>query len=926
MKLEKKKKITLSTLSVTAICAMMLTGCRPDDVVSHDASSIDVNIQGGETSFEVQEGGQAVVTNENGEEYDDVSFSVRNSSVIQIDAKTGEFIALQPGVTDIIAIGTTDNKLVDSIEVTVNGEGANGAYDYSTVSWEEKANILGVLERYAQDTYLTGIPFCGDGQYVMYNERVNFPTENYIEGFGYGVIEYGSLDADDPLNVTDGYPQYYHTFISENPQSLADWNSNDTLVSELVSYISSGYFTTILNENYTDYEYMPLLAASNNFIAEDATSGADPTATIFKLYVKTDGVYYDTNSKNSIASQFDHREVQLEDYLTPFKILLTQKFGLFRGSEMTAESYARPIKGAAEYWAASANGINEEAFEKYVGVKTGTDDGGDYIKFEFSQPVSVSDARSNLSLSYWSPLPMDFFDQVLGGDATLYGTFNSSGSLTPVDTTLSTGPYTVSYYGEQNIVFELNEDYIGKTDTYDRTMYNIPGVYVTVNRAVQSDSEAAFREFLADHLDQCSIPGTRLDEYSNDPRTKQVPETTTWKLNINATTEDLWVELFGQNGTIYQNRPQDYWNIKPIMSNRHFLDGLYYSINRSEYSTSQNYSLSQNFLSDAYYFTDTQGGMHVYNDTDAHKAALKDRYPSTTGYNLDAARAMFRLALQEEIAAGHYSYGTSSNPTVITLEAKWMSTSSMQRMGEPITQYMENAFNSVDPRIQLDIHNTVAGANADAMYDAIAQGQFDIGLGAITGMQMYPIEFMNVLCSDNRSGFVLNYSVDTGINDGQIYYDGKTWSYNALWSASVGQLQNALNGQESEAPIEVTFGSATGRKNAATQSVDYSMNFSAKPQANVEATLKSIELVDRGTDGELVTQDITSQAVISGNQISFNVPSSFNFAYSDFAGYEQYANYNYQVTLKLTYEIASAQGTYDFVVECPRVIYSYPHY
>ena len=63
MKLEKKKKITLSTLSVTAICAMMLTGCKPDDVVSHDASSIDVNIQGGETSFEVHEGGQAVVTN-----------------------------------------------------------------------------------------------------------------------------------------------------------------------------------------------------------------------------------------------------------------------------------------------------------------------------------------------------------------------------------------------------------------------------------------------------------------------------------------------------------------------------------------------------------------------------------------------------------------------------------------------------------------------------------------------------------------------------------------------------------------------------------------------------------------------------------------------------------------------------------------------
>ena len=151
------------------------------------------------------------------------------------------------------------------------------------------------------------------------------------------------------------------------------------------------------------------------------------------------------------------------------------------------------------------------------------------------------------------------------------------------------------------------------------------------------------------------------------------------------------------------------------------------------------------------------------------------------------AKTLFKLAIQEEVEAGNLTYGTKENPTIITISGKWMSESSMNSMGEPITEYMTKAFNSVDSRVQLVINNTVAGSDADAMYTALERGQFDLGMGAITGMQMLPIDFMQVLCSDNRSGFCLNWGVDTSVNDGMIYYDGYTWSYDALWEAATGR-------------------------------------------------------------------------------------------------------------------------------------------
>ena len=837
----------------------------------------------------------------------DLAYSSSNSDVLAV-SEDGVVTAKEPGVASVIALDNASGA-VDSFELTVSGENANGGFNYSGELYSVQEEILGKLERYAQDTYLSGIPLAGDGAYVMYNDRVQKGVENYIQGYGFGILQYGSLTKDLEGETNSAYKRYLHSYNTEDPHNVNDWNGESTSVTDLVDYMKSSYFGVRLNADKTGYETYPVLSKDDDWTALNPSADASPKATRFRLHVKTgeDGLKYSTATKNSELAKFNGRGVKIEDYITPIKLMLTKKYNMYRGGEQVSPTYARPIKGAADYWNASEDGVNEEAF-KNVGVSTGHDDEGYYIEFEFATALTVSDAKDNIGGTLFQPLPQEFFDAI--GDITKYGAFSEDGSLTPVDTSLSLSAYTLEYWEKDKLItFKRNPDWIEKTE--DTGMWNIPGVHIAVIEAAKSDQEAAFKEFLAGKLDSCSIPGTRLKEYQNDPRTVAIPENTTWKLNVNATTEELWEELFGENGTVSKSSKDKYWKVKPIMSNVHFLDGLYYSINRSQFADSQNMTPSQNYLSKAYYFSDEEGGKHYYYESDAHENALKDRYVDTYGYNLDAAKIMFKLAIQEEVAAGHYSYGTAESPTVIGISAKWMSQNSMTKMGIPITKYMMDAFNSVDPRIQLNIENSVAGSDSDAMYDALEAGQFDIGMGAITGMQAWPLDFFQVLCSDNRSGFCLNWGPDTSVNDGKIYYDGKLWSFNALWEAGTSGVC-AVDGAVGFS--YTTDDSATKYSlDDAAQTITYNLVYKVIAAQGVISKFKGVDIEDYLTNSGKGTAQVHSMELPftenDDGSITFTVPNTVNnLDYTKLGLSAAYAKYNNLFDLYVTFEITTPTG------------------
>ena len=325
----------------------------------------------------------------------------------------------------------------------------------------------------------------------------------------------------------------------------------------------------------------------------------------------------------------------------------------------------------------------------------------------------------------------------------------------------------------KEIVFKKNDLY------NDGGRYQIPGVYMAVMPAAKTDPEAGLKEFLAGHLDAVSIPSTKLDEYKNDPRATTTLDDSTFKLNLNTCTQEEWEALFGENGTITKTPKENYWDVKPIMSNDNFLRGLNYSINRQEFAKIQGRTPTANYFGSSY-LSDPENGV-AYNSTQAHKDAAAAILENTDGYgySLPLAQQYFKAACEELIAAGTYKEGDE-----VHIEIAWMYASDIEEMHVYIAKYIQDAFNTCGGGLTIVVDSFVGAQWSDVYYNKMMIGQFDIGFGSISGNTLNPLNFLEVLRSDNSSGFTLNWGVDTSIVSESLNYDGRNWSFNDLWAAA----------------------------------------------------------------------------------------------------------------------------------------------
>jgi hypothetical protein len=119
--------------------------------------------------------------------------------------------------------------------------------------------------------------------------------------------------------------------------------------------------------------------------------------------------------------------------------------------------------------------------------------------------------------------------------------------------------------------------------------------------------------------------------------------------------------------------------------------------------------------------------------------------------------------------------------------------------GNQIKTYFEKAFN--DSQVSNGCVKLVVDQAADTDWQAVyndwmMKGRFDLAFGAISGNTYNPLNFLEVLKSDNSSGFTLNWGTDTSKVDTKnpIIFDGRRWSYDALWevSNSGGVVENGV--------------------------------------------------------------------------------------------------------------------------------------
>ncbi|MCM1194433.1 MAG: Ig-like domain-containing protein [Firmicutes bacterium] len=657
---------------------------------------------------------------------------------------------------------------------------ANGVKSYSAASMEDKTDILGLLEGYAIRNGISGIGLFENGGHQMFSDRIVLGTENYILGYGFGTLAEGNITADMANENNTAWKRYYHTYMATNTNTVNEWDSNDSNVTTMGSYIDAGYYTNFMNETHDGYDWIPELAATQM----EAVGGLDAKgqADTWRFEIRS-GLKYDTLGKHT---EYKGLAVQPEDFLTPYKLMFNQANGLFRGEEASKQTGAQAIVGAADYYAATKDankGIATTGDFSKVGVKVYEEGGKWYFQIQIGEKVTPFYARYYTTSSLYMPIPASFIEAI--GGIENYRGFNTNKSDSPVDNSLSLGPYTLERWDDGQVVYKKNPYYV-----YADTKYAIEGIHINILTAAATDNEAGFREFLQGNIDASGIPQAYLSQYISDPRTRATLGDFCYKLNVNALDAETWEYMFGEEGVITQTPKSQYWQVNPLMSNDHFIMGLSYALNRKEFADARGYVASANFFSSDY-MSDPEKGTS-YDATEQHKQALSSIVNEDTddyGYSLELARDYFRMALEEVEAAGLLTPGTAANPTVISLQCIFYFASFEEPIFKPIKQYWEEAFN----------HSSVSGgkykiefvfyapSTTDIAYDNMMAGQFDFGFGGITGNPLNPLDFISTLSSDPivSQGWTLNWGLNTGDATADILvYDGMRWSFDALQQAS----------------------------------------------------------------------------------------------------------------------------------------------
>ena len=678
---------------------------------------------------------------------------------------------------------------------------AEGIVSYKKLPNSERTEILGILERFAVTTGITGISLFENGTYVMYNPRITLGTENYIVGYGFGLLPEGNITADLAYENNDAWKRYWHTFESNDPGTLNYLNDQGSQVGDLYAYMAASFFTNFMNETKDGYDWVPELAKEKPVAVND--DDGDGAATTWRFEVRTgaDGLVYKTGSEMEDRKAFDGREVALADYEFAFKLLLTQANQLYRGSEL-ANTKSGAIAGAKDYYNGTEAGYNDELWAN-VGIKTYEENGKSYFEVTFTEEQTQFYCMYYIASSLYMPVPQEFVELVT---VTNYLGFDKDATTTPVDNSLTVGPYYVeNYTSDQQIVYAKNPNYV-----FADTKYAIPGIHVKIFTAAQEDTTAAFNEFLAEHFDSASIPQEYLNEYRNDPRTRTTTGNSNFKLNVNATNEETWEYLFGEEGVVTQTPKSDYWTVKPWLGNNHFVKALSLSIDRLTFATARGNIPAVDYLA-SNYMIDPENGIS-YAVTDAHKKAIEGLIEDTDGcgYSLELAREYFRVALTELEADGAITPGTKENPTVLDIEIGWQRPTHEELYHNEIKNFLETAFNdeSVCGGVyQLNVIFWVGNVWSDIYYNKMMVGQFDIGFGSISGNSLDPIGFVSVLSSDQdiSGSFTLNWGVDTNNPDAYpIVYDGVRWSFDALYNAVNSQAIAKAGKNEKDITIEYT--------------------------------------------------------------------------------------------------------------------------
>ena len=658
-------------------------------------------------------------------------------------------------------IKNIQNKVSEDIKDIIPK--ANGIYYNKYIDSDSLLDIYGLLENYSINNGIYGLPIMDNADYYLVSDRITLGVDDYIQGFGFGVLPHGKINSPLEYETNPLWKMYYHTEFSTDTASCNIFTNYNNKY--FYDYIKASFYTIFANSEKNGYDWVPELAVSDRPIAVDADEYG--LANTWKIEVKTGdngNLRYNINSEDPLRSAFNNRPVALEDYLYPYKLTLTQSNG-FSGGEIIIGS--GEVKGAKDYYNASMDGFDEEAW-KNVGIRVYEENDKPYFEVTFVNKITQYYAMHNMSALFHAPIPEEFID-VCGVEN--YGSFSKDGDYTPVDNTLSLGPYTLESWDKDNqVVFKKNPNYV-----YANTLYEIEGVHVRINENIDFSPSQKVNDFIDGKIDEVTQVNYDLLPDELKDVAKKVPSYLKLALSCNTCDYDTWVKLFGSDDITDIN-----WDLKPILNNKYFLKGLSYSLNRSEYANNHNGIPTLNrFVSSL--MGDFASGI-TYNNTNAHIDAIKE-LSKDGGYSLELAQSYFRIALSELEASGLIQPGTKENPTIINLEIAWQR-DSQEEIHNELVKYFMDTFN--DEKVSQGKYKLTftfwSGPGFSVYYDKFFVGCFDLAFINLSLASINLFDYFAQYSSNkNIAGISSNSGVDTNsLNSYPLVYDNMLWTYDAL--------------------------------------------------------------------------------------------------------------------------------------------------
>lgn len=313
-------------------------------------------------------------------------------------------------------------------------------------------------------------------------------------------------------------------------------------------------------------------------------------------------------------------------------------------------------------------------------------------------------------------------------------TITKYGSVTNIP--VSYGPYVLSSWEEDvKFTFTRNERYF---KAYDYTIQ-------TINGPIVKDQKDRINEFKAGKLDAAGVGGEFWKEFMDHPNLYVSPSNSFYRLAIS---------LDRSKGTSGKTA-------SPILLQKEFRRALYLATDRLDFCNEVQppSEPALGFLSNIHQVTEWALGAYEKSPVALHQLQELGLSPSTGGYNINEARALFASAYAAAVAEGKYTAGEK-----VVVEFSYYDAGSNIKIANWVKAQYEKVFNKTvkfeDQDVEFEINlDPMNSAQFTAARDA---GDFDMCFTGMSGATFQATFGMGYIFSRTYSTFLVGRGHDTG--------------------------------------------------------------------------------------------------------------------------------------------------------------------